>query len=333
MCGTRAHCLDWIERSEMFLISLDNRREWYRYHHLFQELLQARLLAQVGADQVVELHHRASAWFEEHGWIDEAIHHALAAGDRELAARQMKAGLRDVLNREDRPNLERWLRLLPEEMIQRDPGLLMIKAWVLQFMWRLDLQAGVLRRIEELLDSDVGASLPVEDQQILRAQILLIQSQYMFFTNQTGRTIDLCREVLALTPSSWTFVRGSAMLYLGFSMLANGQGRAVEKLLRDEYELCIDKTDVYPLILLETLGFIYLLAGQLDEAMQIGQVIIHGATRSGNIFTKNWGDYFLGVACYQSNDLDRATQYFARNSQKSLSRPYCCIAMLWRGWR
>ncbi len=197
-------------------------------------------------------------------------------------------------------------------MIQRDPGLLIIKAWALQFMWRLDQQAKVLRQIEELLDIRGRCILPVEDQQILRAQILLIQSQYTYFSNQTRRTIDLCREVLALTPSSWTFARGSAMLYLGLSMLADGQGRAVEKLLRDEYELCVDKTDVYPLILLETLGFVYLLAGQLDEAMQIGQVMIYGATRSGNIFTKNWGDYFLGAACYQSNDLDRAIQYFAQ---------------------
>ena len=83
-----------------------------------------------------ELHRRAPAWFEEHGLLDEALQHALAAGDLDLAARQMNAGLRDVLNREDRPTLERWLRLLPEEMIQRRPGLLMIKVWALQFSWQ-----------------------------------------------------------------------------------------------------------------------------------------------------------------------------------------------------
>ena len=61
-------------------------------------------------------------------------------------------GLRDVLNREDRPTLERWLRLLPEEMIQRHPELLVIRVWALQFLWRLDLQAKVLRQVEELLE-------------------------------------------------------------------------------------------------------------------------------------------------------------------------------------
>ena len=155
-------CLDWIERSEMFIISLDNRREWYRYHHLFQELLQQRLSAEMTPEQVADLHCRASAWFEEHGLIDEAIHHALAAGDLDLAARQMSAGMREVLNREDWPTLERWLRLLPEDMIQRRPGLLMIRVWVLELQWRLDLQAQVLQQVEELLDFGDGCLIPGE---------------------------------------------------------------------------------------------------------------------------------------------------------------------------
>ena len=143
-------CLDWIERSELFLISLDNNREWYRYHHLFQQSLQQRLSGEIPPEQVIDLHRLASAWFEEQGLVDEALQHALAAGDLDLAARQMTAGLRDVINREDRPTLERWLRSLPEEMIQRQPGLLMIKAWILQFLWRLDLQAQVLEQVEDL---------------------------------------------------------------------------------------------------------------------------------------------------------------------------------------
>ncbi len=74
-------CLDWIEHSELFLSPLDSRREWYRYHHLFQELFQQRLFIEMTPDQVNNLHRRASAWFEEHGLLDEALHHAQATGD------------------------------------------------------------------------------------------------------------------------------------------------------------------------------------------------------------------------------------------------------------
>ena len=171
-------CLDWIERSELFIMPLDNRREWYRYHHLFQELLQQRASAEMSAEQVANLHRRASAWFEERGLIDEALRHALAAGDLDLAARQISAGLRDVINREDRQTLERWLRMLPEELIQQRPELLILRVWVLQFMWRLDLQPQALQQIETLLDTGGGASLAADGLNLLRGQILLVRAEH-----------------------------------------------------------------------------------------------------------------------------------------------------------
>ena len=263
-------------------------------------------------EEVNTLHRRASTWFEEHGLMDEAVQHALAAGDLDLAARQMTIGLRDVINREDRPTLERWLRLLPEEMIQRDPGLLMIRVWALELSWRLEQQAQVIQQVEELLDSDMGASLPADDLQILRGQILMIRAQQMYFNNQTALAIDLCRQALALLPPSWTFVRGAAMLYLGLAMQASGQVLEAERLLLDEYEFCSDKTEIYPLIVLQSLGYIYLWTGQLEKAIKIGQVLIQGATRSSITIMKNWGDYYLGMAHYQRNELEIAEQYFTQ---------------------
>jgi LuxR family maltose regulon positive regulatory protein len=305
-------CLDWIERSELFLTPLDDRREWYRYHHLFQELLQQRLSAEDTPDQVSNLHRRASVWFEEYGLIDEALQHALAAGDLDLAAHQMNAGLCEVLNHEDRPTLERWLRLLPEEMIRRNPGLLMIRAWALQFMWRLDLQAQALQQVEELLDSGASASLHADDLQLLRAQILLLRAQQAYLGNQPTRAIDLCWQALALLPPSWTFGRGAAMLFLGFSMQAIGQAQAAERLLLAEYESHGDKADTYALLVLDSLCFIYLHTGQLEQTRQIAQLLLQGSTRSGIAFMKTLGDWYLGLVCYRLNELEAAAQYFTQ---------------------
>jgi LuxR family transcriptional regulator, maltose regulon positive regulatory protein len=303
-------CLDWIDNSELFLIPLDERREWYRYHHLFQELLQQRASAEMGADQVTDLHHLASAWFEEHGLLDEALHHALAAGDLDLAASQMSRGLCSVINREDWPTLERWLHLIPEEVIKQRPDLLMIRVWLFELTWRLDLQAQAIQQVTELIDSGAGARLPKKDQQILRGQILMPRAQYAFFSNQPEEAIVLAKEALALLPPTWTFVRGAALLYQGLSMQANGKIQEAEKLLFAEYEFCSDKTDIYPLIILQTLGYIYLWAGQHEKARQIAQLLIQGATRSGITIMRHWGDYFQGMVCYQCNELDTAGQYF-----------------------
>jgi LuxR family transcriptional regulator, maltose regulon positive regulatory protein len=248
-------CLDWIERSELFITVLDNRREWYRYHHLFQESLQQRLSAEIGSDQVMNLHRLASIWFEKQGLLDEALHHSLAAGDWDLTARQMSAGLRDVLNREDRPTLERWLRLLPENVIQRYPGRLMVRAWALEFLWRLDLQAQVVRQVEELLNAGGAASLPENDLQILHGQLLLLKAQQAYFNNQTTQAIDLCRRALALVPPTWKYVRNGVILYLAVCQQSSGQALEAERMVLDEYDSCADKTDAYAVRILFPLCF------------------------------------------------------------------------------
>jgi LuxR family transcriptional regulator, maltose regulon positive regulatory protein len=303
-------CLDWIERSGLFILPLDNHREWYRYHHLFQELLQQRASAEMSADQMSNLHRRASTWFEEHGLIEEALQHALAAGDLDLAARQMSGGLREVVNHEDRPTLERWLRLLPEEFIQRRPELLMIRVWAMQFLWRLDLQAQTLQQAEKLLDSDVGASLPADERGILRAQILLVKAQQAYFCNQPNMVIDLCQQALALLPPSWTFGRGAAMLYWGYSMHAIGQAQAAERVLLAEYESSVGKANNYILFILEALSYIYLFTGQLEQARQIAQVLVQRSIYSGIPVKRSIGEWYLGMVCYLRNELEAAAHHF-----------------------
>jgi LuxR family maltose regulon positive regulatory protein len=259
-------CLDSIERSELFISSVDDQRHWYRYHHLFQEMLQQRLAAEMSPDQVAELHRRASIWFQEQGLVEEALQHTLAAGDFDLAAHQMAAALREVINREDRPTLERWLRSLPEEMIERRPEMLMVRAWALEFSWQLNRQAHVLRQIEGLLDSDAGRLLPAEDLQILRGQILPLRAQAAYFANQPTQAIGLCQEALALLPSSWTFCRGGTMMYLGMALQASGESRAADRLLLDEYQSCADKSGTYAALVLRALCFNHLNAGRLEQA-------------------------------------------------------------------
>jgi len=305
-------CLHWIEHNDLFLTPLDDRREWYRYHHLFQDLLQKRASAEMVPGQVTSIHRLASAWFEEHGFLDEALQHALTAGDLDLAARQMRAGLRDVLNREDRPTLERWLSLLPEEMIARHPGLLMIRVYALQFLWRLDQQAQVLNQVEELLDTEGIVSLTADDRKILLGQILLVKSQQAYFSNQANRAIDLSQQTLTLLPPSWIFVRGAAMLYLGMSMQASGQAPTAERLLLDEYESCSDKTKIYALFLLQSLCFIYLNTCQLDQVRKVAQVMLQGAVRGEIALIKSWANWFLGLVSYQQNELEVAAQYFTQ---------------------
>ena len=115
--------LERIERANLFLVPLDEQRRWWRYHQLFADLLQARLRQQQ-PERVAELHRAAAAWSEEHGLADEAIGHALAAGDAGWAARLIEYHLEDlILRRNERATLSRWLGALPAEVLRRRPRL------------------------------------------------------------------------------------------------------------------------------------------------------------------------------------------------------------------
>jgi LuxR family transcriptional regulator, maltose regulon positive regulatory protein len=119
--------LEELERANLFLVPLDEERRWWRLHHLFADLLRARML-QTKPELVPELHRRAAGWCEQNGLIDEAIRHTLAAGDTPWATRLVEEHLGETLRRGESVALARWLSLLPDDTVRSRPGLCMAKA-------------------------------------------------------------------------------------------------------------------------------------------------------------------------------------------------------------
>ena len=119
-----------MERAGLFLAPLDEVRGWWRYHHLFADLLRARL-QQERPGQVVQLHRNAAAWYEGHGLADDAVRHAVAAGEMVWAARLIEQHFDAVYSlRGEGATLQRWLAALPAELVQARPRLLVAQAWM-----------------------------------------------------------------------------------------------------------------------------------------------------------------------------------------------------------
>ncbi|MDQ1324350.1 MAG: hypothetical protein QG587_1686, partial [Chloroflexota bacterium] len=144
-----------LERANLFLVPLDDQRRWYRYHHLFADLLRTRLLDQHPGD-VPELHRRASAWWEARGEPAEAIGHALAAGDVERAADLVEPEARRLVRGRHEMTVRRWLDSLPDRIYEVRPVLADAHAGVLLATGQTE---GVDRRLgqaERWLDAAVG---------------------------------------------------------------------------------------------------------------------------------------------------------------------------------
>ena len=200
-------CMDWLERADLFFIPLDNRRQWYRYHHLWRDLLEQRLLAESGAVQIAALHRRAAIWTADQGFVDEALQHALAAGDLDLAAGLMEQHLRDALNRADRSTLERWERLLPEDFVARRPWLLVMKAFAAAIAWQADRVGALCRQAEALIGDKGEANLPADNLKLLRGNIAMLRGLDAYACNQHVRAIAYERDALAILPREWAYAR------------------------------------------------------------------------------------------------------------------------------
>ena len=142
--------LEALDRGNLFLVPLDDRRRWYRYHQLFADVLRARLVDE-RPELVAELHRRASAWYEQDGDRSAAIRHALAAQDDERAADLVELAVPALRQARQDATVLGWLRELPDEVIRRRPILSAAYAWVL-------ISIGELEDVERRLTTPSAGS-------------------------------------------------------------------------------------------------------------------------------------------------------------------------------
>src|SRR5947209_17997078 len=144
--------LEALERGNLFVVPLDDRRRWYRYHHLFADVLRARLLDEQ-PEQVPELHRRASAWYERKGEAAEAIRHALAADDFSKAADLIELAVPALRRSRHEAALLGWLAALPDELLRCRPVLSNVFAGELLGRGKLEDADARLRDAEHWLGS------------------------------------------------------------------------------------------------------------------------------------------------------------------------------------
>jgi LuxR family maltose regulon positive regulatory protein len=203
--------LDWLERSNLLLVPLDSRQGWYRFHHLFQQRLQM----QNSQEKLARLHSRASAWYTRQGLIEQAIEHALAAGDTMSAAHLVEAHFLPAFEQEQLGQIERWLQLLPDEQIQASPVLLFARAWILQAHGQLSDLPRLLTAAEQLLESNASVAHGPDNLRLgnLHALILALWCQFHFFTGQVQKGLENAQSALALLSQDEEYTRSFVLLW------------------------------------------------------------------------------------------------------------------------
>jgi LuxR family maltose regulon positive regulatory protein len=298
--------LEYLEGANLFVTALDDRREWYRYHRLFADLLQ-RQLAERGAEQIPGLHRRASAWYEAHELLPESIQHALAAGDVERAATMIEQVVEPLLMRSEVTALRRWLGALPVATLDRHPELCAYHAWLLL------LGGAPLRSVESQIaavTAHIGSpsSLASGRLQSVRALIALFQGQI----DHAAALVDDARATLSEDDGFWYGIAQWMWEVLQVSEAGSAEETApLERLIHSQIER---QNVLLAVVGLCNVGELRAKQGRLREAETLFRRALAQATDAAGERLPIAGEplIWLGELARERNDLSAAEHYLCK---------------------
>ncbi len=315
--GETPHCapaFDGLLRGAGLLtVPLDADREWCRFHHLFQELLKRQLERRTSAAERAALHRRASAWLARSGLIEEALHHALASGDEESAARLVAKHGDRAVNREQWARLDRWLAMLPAAILDQDPRLLVLKAYCLDQRFDYAQAFDALDRAESLLPAETRHLNPsggdCNPDRRLRGEIAALRSDQCYMAAEGDLAVTRAERALALLPSEAQSARGHAMIILGASLQMVGHLDRAREILHQALAHRSLPQGTFHSRLLTTLCWVDWMAGDLPALGQEAARLLRLGEEWELAESRDFGRYFLGVFHYQRNQLADAERY------------------------
>ena len=215
--------LEELDHANLFLIPLDDDRCWYRYHHLFADLLRVRLERSLPG-LVSDLHRRASVWFEEQKLLLEAVSHALVGGDADRAARLVEQNVLVMIAHGQLVTLLEWLDALPNEVVRSHPWLSIARAWALAYTAAYDDATKCLVDAAQALEEDADHVLSLDEADHIQGHIYAIRCYMLGISNkEPDQTLELARKALDLLPASDGRARGlvSVMLSVSYRQTMN----------------------------------------------------------------------------------------------------------------
>lgn len=306
------HMLEQLEKANLFIVPLDHQRRWYRYHHLFRELLRTQL-GTTQPDQLSQLHTYANQWYKQHGLIADAVEHALTAGDFLEAANLIRDVGHTMIRNNEVHVLGRWLETFPNELLVTRPRLCLFQGWLSITIGQVAQGETWVRQAQQGLDEKMRFSLssPAPELITLQGEIAALHSHLAVFQGNIPLSTELAHQALKLLPKDDLFLHSLSELTLGIAdWLCNDIQAAKQALAKADALGQIANNHYVALTSSYILIHIQIAQGQLPRAFQTAQQILQAAIeKEGQVFWVTAGAYIArGQILSLWNDLEAATR-------------------------
>jgi len=269
--------LEGLARANLFIIPLDEQGQWYRYHRLFADLLRHQLRQtppdEAAAIDITELHRRAADWYEQAGWIEETISHALAAQDFERVERLILLHARTIIDRGGAMLLLRWFNALPETWVQPRLKLGLFQAWLLFFTGHLEEVQHKLNTLEAALSQPQAFWPETAGDEAFKNNmpglLASLQAQIALVKGDIPRVIELSQQALArLSPDEFG-PRSICAQNLALAYWMSGETERANQVLIDFGTVVPHNNEMAALITLNNMAELKRMQGQHRQAFAL----------------------------------------------------------------
>ena len=337
-----------LEENNLFLFALDVEARWYRYHPLFQRLLQHRLVQVLTPVEIAALHARASAWLAGAGYADEALTHAIAAGDMQAAVHLLAQQRHALMNREEWRTLYRWLCLFDRATIDQHPDLLLTEAW-LMLVQRQGMgnkaafaaaavhsavgapvslgavMAELLQKLDAALAREQAAAQTEAAEAALKrlgAETAVLRCAWLYFSAAPAAIVPLASDALALLPPTSQMARSHALFVLAAACQMRGELAKAYSICEDSPPPPLPDLAAYQAQMGVNLCLIQWIAADLPVLLRTARHTLSLANEPNLPEAQTWANYFIGGVYYHWNELDRAVAALGANCPAALRRQW-----------
>jgi len=300
--------LERLERANLLVIPLDDRRQWYRYHHLFADVLRAHL-EEEQTEQIPDLHRRASEWYEQQGERSEAIHHALAGGDFERTAALVESALPEMRKARQEMQLRAWVDPLPDEVVRRRPVLAVTFAGALLMSGEFVGVEGRLDDAERRIDALPGSGVGDEGElRRVRGDIEVYRASLAQVRGDVPTTIEHAQRARELALEEDNVVRAGAAGFLGIAFWTDGDLEAAHQAWSEcaaQLEQAGHVADAVGAT--QALGDICIVQGRLQDALDTYQESLELVPEQSRSLVRGTADMHVGMSEVFLERLDLAT--------------------------
>jgi len=299
--------IEWLVEANLFVIPLDDQGYWFRYHHLFQSFLQSLLRKQKSDDTVAGLHMRASKWLAENDLIDDAIRHALAAGNTKAAVRLVLQHRYELMNTAQFNRLNRWLALLPEDAVAKTPLLISTRAFIgLERGQDSDVYTGT-EQADRIL---AGTSPESGEYAILKSEVDVLKGIIDMAVGRADSGLAHSQAALGSLShlSNASLMRSLGLLALAVCLQMKGNPGQAAKVIN---EALLDPA--WPANIRARLHYYlsitYYMDANLDGAISASRECLRIVQELSFTHTKTFACYLLGAAHYWRNEITEAESH------------------------